>query len=128
MQLAVKHTAGNFVIQVIRSLIVFANQVFIMQNLTSLSLASVMYIAKKKIPSGRRKRLCIFTILLLCICLLKAKQKCLFVNDISQCHQIYESLREVCVTMNHSRKIFSSVMMNFVLVCIGLSIYLFIYS
>lgn len=55
MQLALKHTAGDFVIQVIRSLNVFANQVLIMQHLTSLSLASVMYIVKKG-PFWKKKK------------------------------------------------------------------------
>lgn len=46
MQFALKCTAGDFVIQVIQLLNVFANQVLIMQHLTSLSLASVMNTAK----------------------------------------------------------------------------------
>lgn len=55
MQLALKHTAGDFVIQVIRLLNAFANQVLIMQHLTGLSLASVIYIAKKG-PFWKKKK------------------------------------------------------------------------
>lgn len=55
MQLPLKHTAGDFVIQVIRSLNVFANQVLIMQHLTSLSLVSVTYIEKKG-PFWKKKK------------------------------------------------------------------------
>lgn len=55
MQFALKHTAGDFVIQVIRPLNVFANQVLIMQHLTSLSLASVMNIAKPG-PFWKKKK------------------------------------------------------------------------
>lgn len=118
MQLALKHTAGDFVIQVIRLLNVFANQVLIMQHLTSLSLASVMYIAEKG-PFWKKKKALHMHSSSTSVCLLKAKLKCLFFNDISQCHQIYESLTEECVSMNHSRKIFFSVMMDFILVCAG---------
>lgn len=111
MQLTLKHTAGNFVIQAISLLSVFANQVLIMQNLTSWTVALVTSVAKK-IPFGRRRKLCIRTVLLLRVCLFKAKLKCFFFSDISQCHQIYESLRERYVNMNHFRKMCASVMMN----------------
>lgn len=67
MQLLLKHTAGDFVIQVIRSLNVFANQVLIMQHLTSLSLASVMYIEKKGPFWKKEKALQVHNSLTMCM-------------------------------------------------------------
>lgn len=55
MQLTLKHTAGNFVIQAISLLSVFANQVLIMQNLTSWTVALVTSVAKKD-PFWKKKK------------------------------------------------------------------------
>lgn len=119
MQLTLKHTAGNFVISLLS---VFANQVLIMQNFPDWSIALVTSVAKT-IPFGRRRKLCIGTVLLLRVCLFKAKLKCFFFSDISQCRQIYESLRERYMNMNHLREMLSSVMMNYIFVSDGLSMF-----
>lgn len=56
----------------------------------------------------------------------KAKLKYFFFNDISQCHQIYERLRERYMNVNRLRKMFSSVMMNYIFVSDSLSMFFFL--